>query len=178
MRGRGPRDGSPRGGVVEAGIPPQERVDFLPLPEPIFYLHYYGFGRLPDDPCLQEQILNFARSADFLRDMPRASAKRLLASPDRAGLCEEDLAGFLKILFSEITRRMYIEAARKRPGAIGVQFSLTGSGHAAPEAMAVVSADAHGLGAGVYPFTHIPENSCPGAESPFVIRVVMKKGSD
>ncbi len=176
--GRQAREESPRGGVVDAGIPPEDRVDCLPLPEPIFYLHYHGFGRLPDDLPLQEKILNLARSPDFLRDMPRGSAKKFLSSMDRTGLREEDLAGFLKILFSEITRRMYIEAARQRPGAIGVQLSLPGSGNAAPAAVAAVSADAHGLGAGVYPFTHIPENPCPGMENPFVIRVVMKKGSE
>jgi len=31
------------------------------------------------------------------------------------------------------------------------------------------------LGAGTYPFTHIPENPHPGTENPFIIRIVMKK---
>lgn len=63
-------DCSPRGVVVDAGIPNQERVAELPLPEALFVLHYNGFAKLPENAELRQLLLNTARNGDFLRDLP------------------------------------------------------------------------------------------------------------
>ena len=165
----------PRGAVVDAGVPPQERVDELPLPEPLFYIHLQGFGRLPDDSALHHALLRFATQAEFLRLLPRQSARSFLAERPQTQIDENTLAAFFQVLFSEITRRMYVDAARQRPEAVGLRFTLAKAENASPVAQTIVSTDAHGLGPGVYPFTHIPENPDPGTENPFVIRILYRK---
>ena len=165
----------PRGAVVDAGVPPQERVDELPLPAPLFYLHLQGFGQLPDDPELHQVLLDFATQANFLRLLPRQSARSVLAEHPQAQVDENTLTAFFRVLFSEITRRMYIDAARQRPEAAGLRFTLAKPDNASAAAQAVVATDAHGLGPGAYPFTHIPENPQPGTENPFVIRILYRK---
>ncbi len=165
----------PRGAVVDAGVPPQERVEELPLPAPLFYLHYQGFGQLPEDSALQRALSEFVVRADFLRLLPRESARSFLAAHPDSGVAENTLVAFFRVLFSEITRRMYVDAARQRPEAIGLRFSLAKPETASAAAQSIVSEDVHGLGPGTYPFTHIPENPQPGTENPFVIRIVYRK---
>jgi hypothetical protein len=82
---------------------------------------------------------------------------------------------FFKVLHSEITRRMYIDAARKREDVAGLQFTLRDPARADARVCAIAEANSYDLGAGTYPFTHIPENPHPGTENPFIIRIVMKK---
>ncbi|WP_308388430.1 hypothetical protein [Acidithiobacillus sp. AMEEHan] len=166
---------SPRGAVVDAGVPPQERVDELPLPEPLFYLHLRGFGQLPDHPELHQAMLRFATQAEFLRLLPRQSARNFLAAHPQPAIEENTLTVFFQVLFSEITRRMYLDAARQRPDAVGLRFTLAKAESASPAAQTIVTTDAHGLGAGVYPFTHVPENPDPGTENPFIIRILYRK---
>ena len=178
LRGRTEPVVPPSGVVIDAGIPAQDRVAELPLPEPLFILHYNGFGLLPENPELRQILLETARSGDFLRDMPRVSAQQLAARAGlqvRFGVDADTVVRFFRVLHAEITRRMYVEAAREREGAAGLRLTLRKPETATPEDQAIVNADAHGLGAGVYPFTHIPENPHPGTENPFIIRVVMKK---
>ncbi|MBU2833361.1 hypothetical protein [Acidithiobacillus ferriphilus] len=178
LRGRTEPVAPPSGVVIDAGIPAQDRVAELPLPEPLFILHYNGFGLLPENPELRQILLETARSGDFLRDMPRVSAQQLAARAGlrvRFGVDVDTVARFFRVLHAEITRRMYVEAARQREGAVGLRLTLLKPETATPEDQAIVNADTHGLGAGVYPFTHIPENPHPGTENPFIIRVVMKK---
>jgi hypothetical protein len=172
----GPQE-PPRGVVVEAGVPPQERVDRLPLPEILFARHYHAFADLPDDPELMSELLAWARSPDFLRDLPRQSARRFLArAQGAAGSVEEQcLTAFFKVLHSEITRRMYLEGARHREGVVGIRLRLRDPATAGSAAQALVSDDAHGLGPGIYPLNAVPENPEPGREHPFIIQIVTKK---
>ncbi|WP_369574411.1 hypothetical protein [Acidithiobacillus sp. IBUN Pt1247-S3] len=174
LKGKG-QDMQPRGAVVDAGVPPQGRVDELPLPAPLFYLHYQGFGRLPDAPELQKDLLEFAIQAEFLRLLPRQSARTFLAQHPETPVEENTLTAFFQVLFSEITRRMYIDAARQRPEAVGLRFSLAKPETASTAAQEVVAANPSGLGPGVYAFTQIPENPHPGTENPFVIRILYRK---
>jgi len=167
----------PRGVVVDAGIPPQDRVDRLPLPEVLFARHYHGFARLPEDPCLMQSLLAWARTPEFLRDLPRSSARRFLATDlGRAQqLDEQTLTEFFKILHSEITRRMYLEGARQREGVVGVRLRLRDPEKASGAARALVASDSHGLGPGVYPLNAVPENPESGREHPFIIQIVTRK---
>ncbi|MEY2333941.1 hypothetical protein [Acidithiobacillus ferrianus] len=178
LRGKMESDVPPSGVIVDAGIPAQDRVAELPLPEPLFILHYNGFGALPDDADLRRVLLATARDGDFLRDLPRVSAQKLEARAGlqaRFGVDADTMTRFFRVLHAEITRRMYVEAARQREGAVGLRLTLLKPETASPEERIMVATDAHGLGAGVYPFGHIPENPHPGSENPFMIRVVMKK---
>ncbi len=177
-RGKSGPVAPPRGVVVDAGIPNQERVAELPLPEPLFVLHYNGFAGLPENAELRQLLLKTARDGEFLRDLPRVSAQRLeknAALQARFGVELETVVRFLKVLHSEVTRRMYVEAARKREDVAGLRLTLRDPENAQAPARAMVEVDAYGLGAGTYPFTHIPENPLPGTENPFIIRIVMKK---
>ncbi|MFA7496837.1 MAG: hypothetical protein WCY67_11085 [Acidithiobacillus sp.] len=178
LRGKAEPVAPPRGVVIDAGIPNQERVAELPLPEPLFILHYNGFGAFPENAELRHLLLDTARNADFLRDLPRVSARQLeekSALQARFGLELETVVQFFKVLHSEITRRMYVDSARQREGGAGLQFTLRDPEKATTEDRAIVVANDHGLGAGIYPFTHIPQNPHPGRENPFIIRIVMKK---
>ncbi|MBN2679296.1 hypothetical protein HHS34_009835 [Acidithiobacillus montserratensis] len=178
LRGRSGPKVPPRGVVVDAGIPNQDRVAELPLPEALFVLHYNGFAQLPENAELRQLLLDTARNGEFLRDLPRVSARRLEEShglQSRFGVELENVVRFFKVLHSEITRRMYIDAARKREDVAGVQFTLRDPGQADVEQLAIVEADPSALGAGVYPLNHIPENPHPGTENPFIIRIVLKK---
>ncbi|MGC9128473.1 MAG: hypothetical protein ACP5GA_07040 [Acidithiobacillus sp.] len=172
----GPQE-PPRGVVVEAGVPPQGRVDCLPLPEILFARHYHGYARLPEDPALMAFLLAWARSPDFLRDLPRQSARRFLASQPGASARtdEQSLTGFFKVLHSEITRRMYLDGARQREGVVGIRLRLRDPATASSAAQALVANDAHGLGPGIYPLNAVPENPEPGREHPFIIQIVSKK---
>ncbi len=175
---RGKEDGGepvPRGSVIEAGIPNQERVDHLPLPEMLFLFHYQGFAKLPDDSLWQQKLLHWARQAEFLRALPRQSARDFLQESPIPGIDEQTLTSFFQVLFSEITRRLYIQGARQRPGVVGLRLSLVNEQSASPAARAIVAKDAFGLGQGVYPLTQIPENPDPGRENPFILRVLYNK---
>jgi hypothetical protein len=65
LRGKSGPTAPPRGVVVDAGIPNQERVAELPLPEALFVLHYNGFAQLPENAELRQLLLNTARNGDF-----------------------------------------------------------------------------------------------------------------
>ncbi|MBN2679220.1 hypothetical protein [Acidithiobacillus thiooxidans] len=178
LRGKSGPTAPPRGVVVDAGIPNQERVAELPLPEALFVLHYNGFAKLPENAELRQLLLNTARNGDFLRDLPRVSARRLeesAALQSRFGIELETVVQFFKVLHSEITRRMYIDAARKREDVAGLQFTFRDPAGADARVCAIAEANPYDLGVGTYPFTHIPENPHPGTENPFIIRIVMKK---
>lgn len=166
--------------VLEAGIPPEERVDQLPLSEAQFLRHFNGFGELPDDPQLQNILLRALQDPGFLLDLPRGTAQRLL-SPGGAladsGLEQDSLLRFLNLMHGEITRAMYIKAARDRVGARGIRFLLP-ENVSVPEAeRAVVEGDTHGLGAGGYPFDAIPENPHPGQPARYYVRVILDEPS-
>ncbi|MCE5360700.1 MAG: hypothetical protein JJ714_06920, partial [Acidithiobacillus sp.] len=123
----------------------------------------------------QQAIYVFATQAEFLRLLPRQAARAFLAEKPRPDLDENTLTAFFQVLFGEITRRMYIDAARQRPEALGLRFSLANERTASAAARSIVAADQHAMGPGVYPFTHIPENPDPGTENPFVIHILYRK---
>lgn len=168
---------APRKGLVlEAGIPPEERVDALPLPEAQFLRHYHGFGELPDDAQLRSTLLQILRQPDFLADLPRGTLHKLLApgGPLAGAAVDPDaLLRFLGVMHGEITRQMYIDSARRRVGARGIRFHLPAGAAASPEEQAIVEADPHGLGPGGYPFGALPENPHPGRAAKYYVRVIL-----
>lgn len=164
------------GGVVEAGIPQETRVDALPLGEAEFSRHYHAFGALPQDERVRARLLQALRHPDFLQELPRGTARRLLApggDPALAAVGPETLLEFLQLMHGEITRRMYIEAAARRAGARGIRFLLPEGAAAEPEEAAIVQADRHGLGPGGYPFHALPENPHPGRPARYYVRVIL-----
>jgi len=105
----------------------------------------------------------------FRQTGPRDLAQQLNAAGLNTDL--EPLVKLLTVLTQEVTRRMYIEAASRRPEAIGIRlFPLHTTQD--PAIQALCAADAHGLGRGVYPFTSVPDNPAPGQPCAFYIRVV------
>lgn len=166
--------------VLEAGIPPEERVDQLPLSQVQFLRHFNGFGELPDDPQLKDTLLRTLQDPNFLLDLPRGAAQRLLSPGGAlAGLeiSPDALLRFLNLMHGEITRAMYIHAARERIGARGIRFLLPDNVTVPGAEQAIVETDAHGLGAGGYPFDAMPENPHPGQPAKYYVRVILDEPS-
>lgn len=164
------------GGVVEAGIPQETRVDELPLGEAEFLQHFHAFGDLPQDERVRTRLLQVLRHPDFLQALPRGTAEQLLAPGSElaaAGVAPEPLMRFLQLMHGEITRHMYIEAAARRVGAKGIRFLLPEDVAADPDEAAIVQADRHGLGAGGYPFHALPGNPHPGRPVRYYVRVIL-----
>lgn len=166
--------------VLEAGIPPEERVEQLPLSEAQFLRHYNGFNELPEDAKVREILFQALRDPALLLDLPRGTAQRLL-SPGGAlggsGLDQDSLLRFLNLMHGEITRAMYIKAARDRSGARGIRFMLPEHVTVSEAEHALVEANIHGLGAGGYPFDAIPENPHPGQPARYYVRVILAEPS-
>lgn len=159
----------PKGRVVTAGVPPEARVEQVPVTRTLVARHLAASSRLPQGAATENAIFMALSDPLFLQTGPRPLAQQLIAAGLGAEL--EALVKLLTVLTQEVTRRMYIDAASRRPEAIGIRlFPL----HATADAtiQALCATDVHGLGAGVYPFDAVPDNPTPGQPCPFYIRVV------
>ncbi len=160
---------APKGSVVTAGIPPEARVEQVPVTRALIARHLAASSRLPQSAATENAIFMALSDPLFLQTGPRALAQQLIAAGLNAEL--EPLVKLLTVLTQEVTRRMYIDAASQRPEAIGIRlFPL----HATADSViqALCTANAHGLGAGIYPFAAVPDNPTPGQPCAFYIRVV------
>lgn len=158
-----------KGSVVTAGVPPETRVDHMPVSRALVACHLAASPELLQGEATETAIFTALSDPLFLQTGPRGLAQQLIGAGLSADL--EPLVKLLTVLTQEVTRRMYIEAASQRPEAIGIRlFPLHTSTDSTIQALC--SADAHGLGAGVYPFAAVPDNPTPGQPCAFYIRVV------
>lgn len=160
---------APKGSVVKAGVPPEARVEQVPVTRALVARHLAASLRLPQGEVTENAIFMALSDPLFLQAGPRPLALQLIAAGLAAEL--EPLVKLLTVLTQEVARRMYIDAASQRPEAIGIRLIPL---HATADAaiQALCAADAHGLGSGVYPFTAVPDNPIPGQPCAFYIRVV------
>ncbi|MHB1175698.1 MAG: hypothetical protein ACYCZJ_11295 [Sulfuriferula sp.] len=164
----------PKGSVVTAGVPPEARVDQLPVSRALVACHLAASPRLPQGEASETRIFKVLSDPLFLQAGPRVLAQQLIAAGLSAEL--EPLVKLLTVLTQEITRRMYIDAASQRPDVIGIRlFPLHAS--VGPAIQALCATDAYGLGAGVYPFTAVPDNPTPGQPCAFYIRIAVQDAS-
>lgn len=160
----------PRGSVVSAGVPPQERPAAIVLPPDLIGRHLCACDDLPHDAASQAAIAEAISDPAAIQHGSREIARRLIAA-DRVAAELEALTRLIGVLLSELARHMYISAARERPGAIGIRL-MEEPGISDPAVAQLLEQDAYGLGPGVYPFDHVPANPTPGKRCGFYIRVV------
>lgn len=157
-----------KGGVVEAGIPPESRLDALPAPLEMVRTHLAARPELPQDEDFLRALSAAVSDPAFLQDGPSGTAVRIR---DRGFDCDATtLTRFLTVLMQEVTRKMYIDAARSREGAKGIRLFPEAS-PPSPEVATLTSQDRYGLGPGVYPFDAVPANPTPGRPAGFYVRV-------
>lgn len=160
----------PKGAVVEIGVPMQDRTERVPLTPELVQRHLAAIPALPGDLAqplyaLLSNPLSLQNSgSELVRQLPA----EVLEGVDKAAL-----GSLINVLINEITRRMYIESARLRPGAIGIRL-LAEQDPPPPEIAAITTVDVHGLGVGVYPLDAVPDNPTPGRRCGFYVRVVQK----
>lgn len=158
-----------KGAVVEAGIPPESRPDAIPVDRTLVARHLAAFPELPQDEAVVEKLVEAVSDPMFIQTGPRALTEQLIAS-GRLAADAEPLNRLLQVLTNEITRRMYIDAARLKEGAIGIRL-FAEPGRDEPAIRQLVEQDLYGLGPGVYPFDLVPDNPTPGRRCGFYIRV-------
>ena len=163
---------APKGSVVTAGVPPEQRVDQVPVTPQLIARHLAGAPALPQDAATQALLYTALSDPLFIQTGPRALAQQFIAQGLNAEL--EALVKLLTVLTQEVTRQMYIDAARDRDGAVGIRLYPIAAQPTA-EIAALCSADQYGLGAGAYPFDAVPANPTPGQPCGFYIRVVIKE---
>ena len=163
---------APKGSVVTAGVPPEQRVAQVPVTPELIACHLAGVPTLPHNEVTQAILYTALSDPLFIQTGPRALAQQLIAN----GLDAEPemLIKLLTVLTQEVTRQMYIDAARNRDGAVGIRLFAIAAQPSA-EVATLCSADAYGLGAGTYPFDAVPANPTPGQPCGFYIRVVIKE---
>jgi hypothetical protein len=159
-----------KGSVVEAGIPPESRPDTVPVTRELIQRHLAANPALPQDAASAETLFHALSDPMFLQTGARSLGHSLVAE-GRIQADEEALVQLLHVLANEVTRRMYIDSARQRPGAIGIQ--LFAENPADETVRRLTEADTYGLGPGIYPFDKVPDNPTPGRRCPFYIRVVL-----
>lgn len=160
----------PRGSVVTAGVPPQPRPATIALLQGLVAEQLCACEDLPHDAATQAAIAAAISDAAAIQHGARAIAYKLIET--KAVITEpEALVRLIGVLLAEIARHMYISAARQRDGAIGIRV-LAEDGVQDAEVIRLMEQDAHGLGAGVYPFDQVPANPRPGKRCGFYIRVV------
>lgn len=160
---------APKGSVVSAGVPPEQRVEQVPVTLALIQRHLAASPAVPQD---SDAILYTALSDPFfIQTGPRVLAQQLIANGLNSEL--EPLVKLLTVLTQDVTRQMYIDAAPSRDGAVGIQLLPVSPDHDAKVAV-LCSTDMHGLGKGVYPFHAVPANPTPGLPCGFYIRVVIK----
>jgi len=162
---------APKGSVVTAGVPPEQRVEQVPVSPGLIARHLAGAPALPQNEATQTMLYTALSDPLFIQTGPRVLAQQLIAHGLAAEL--EALVKLLTVLTQEVTRQMYIDAARNREGAVGIRL-LPIAAQPDAEIAALCSADQHGLGAGAYPFDAVPANPTPGQPCGFYIRVVIK----
>lgn len=160
---------APKGPVVNAGVPPESRPDQLPVNRELIAQHLAGCPDLPQDSATLEVLLHALSDPLFLQTGARALASELIQRGSiQADL--ERLVQLLNVLTNEITRRMYIDSARFKDGAIGIRL-VSESPAPSSAIRLLVEQDSFGLGAGVYPFEQVPDNPTPGQRCGFYVRV-------
>ena len=162
---------APKGSVVTAGVPPEPRVDNVPVTRTLVATHLNASASLPHDAATLDRLIAALTDPLFIQTGARPLAQQLIAGGLAAEL--EPLVKLLTVLTQEITRRMYIDAAPQRDGAIGIRL-LPVSVVPDVAVQALCQADNHGLGVGVYPFDAVPDNPTPGQPCGFYIRVVVQ----
>ena len=163
---------APKGSVVTAGVPPEQRVEAVPVTRALVATHLNASTALPHDAATLDRLVTALSDPLFIQTGARALAQQLIG--DGLVAEPEPLVRLLTVLTQEITRRMYIDAAPQRDGAIGIRL-LSVSSTPDPAIQALCRADTHSLGAGVYPFDAVPDNPTPGQPCGFYIRVVVQE---
>ena len=161
---------APKGSVVTAGVPPEQRVEHVPVTLALIEHHLAASPAIPQDSG--DRLYAALSDPLFIQTGPRVLAQQFIAN----GLhCElEPLVKLLTVLTQDVTRQMYIDAAPSRDGAIGIRlFPVSANPDA--EIAALCTADGHELGPGVYPFNAVPANPTAGQPCGFYIRVVIKE---
>lgn len=162
---------APKGSVVTAGVPPEQRLDQVPVTPELIARHLSASPSMPQNEQTQAVLYTALADPMFIQTGPRALAQQLIANGLDTEL--EALVRLLTVLTQEVTRQMYIEAARDRDGAVGIRLLPVAT--QPPANIAVLcSTDQYGLGAGAYPFDAVPANPTPGQPCGFYIRVVIK----
>ncbi len=157
-------------GVLEAGVPPQDRPARLQFDAALVRFHLAAFAELPQDAAAAEKIHAFLLHPLSLQVGARAGAAQLAANRQADG---EALRQLLDVLLAELSRALYLEAAAARPGVAGIRL-LPEAGENDPLVVELTRRDAHGLGPGVYPLAAVPANPRPGRRAGFYVRVVQK----
>ena len=105
---------APKGSVVTAGVPPEARVEQVPVTRELVVRHLAASTRLSQGETQKTSIFMALSDPLFLQTGPRALAQQLIAAGFGAEL--EPLVKLLTVLTQEVTRRMYIDAASQRRG--------------------------------------------------------------
>ena len=158
-------------GVMEAGIPPEERPAGLHFDPDLIRFHLAAFSELPQDVAAAEKIRTFLTHPLSLQTGARDGAAQLVADWPVDG---EALRKLLDVLLADLSRMLYIEAAAQRPGVAGIRL-LAEPGMSDPVVLELTRRDAHGLGPGVYPLSAVPINPRAGQRAGFYVRVVQKE---
>lgn len=158
-------------GVLEAGIPPQDRPCALRFDEGVIGFHLAAFPQLPQDAAAVQRIHAFLVQPLSLQIGAREGAARLAADWPVDG---EALRKLLDVLLAELSRALYLEAAAQRPGVAGIRL-LPEPGESDAAVLEITRRDAYGLGRGVYPLAAVPANPRPGQRAGFYVRVVQKE---
>ena len=158
-------------GVLEAGIPPQDRPSALRFDESVIGFHLAAFPQLPQDAAAVKKIHAFLVQPLSLQIGARAGAAQLTA--DWPGASEAWRA-LLDVLLAELARALYVEAAAQRPAVAGIRL-LPEPGVSDPAVLELARRDAYGLGPGVYPPRALPPNARAGQRAGFYVRVVLKE---
>ena len=158
-------------GVMEAGIPPEERPAGLHFDSDLIRFHLAAFSELPQDVAAAEKIRTFLTHPLSLQTGARDGAAHLVTDWPVDG---EALRKLLDVLLADLSRMLYIEAAAQRPGVAGIRL-LAEPGMSDPVVLELTRRDAYGLGPGVYPLSAVPINPRAGQRAGFYVRVVQKE---
>ena len=158
-------------GVMEAGIPPEERPASLHCDPALIRFHLAAFPGLPQDAVAVGKLHAFLTHPLSLQAGARVGAAQLVADWHVDG---EALRKLLDVLLADLARALYIEAAAQRPGVAGIRL-LAEPGMSDPVVLELTRRDAHGLGPGVYPVSAVPGNPRAGQRAGFYVRVVQKE---
>ncbi|TCV84296.1 hypothetical protein [Sulfurirhabdus autotrophica] len=160
---------APKGPVVNAGVPPEARPDQVPVTRELIALHLAGSPHLPQDAEALNTLFEALSDPFFIQTGARDLARKLIQQGKIVADLEK-LVQLLNVLTNEITRRMYIDSARQKEGAIGIRL-FSESPTPIDAIRQLVEQDSHGLGKGIYPFDSVPENPTPGQRCGFYVRV-------